>query len=350
MKRLVMKGVEAQKRTEPEREVVSVAPMTFNTLYDKAYFINVHSEDYVVPDFSKTFVSFKSELNNQLNFHFDGSDLHRNLTPHSLGQFCARLGVPVSYINSLSERGIFTLIDRNISSLAILNKKATMIRCYDQTVRGFLSSQYKVFDTLSILEVLSEVSHLDDFVIKGYFLTPERFHLRLVSSEMLPIKGEDLFFGIQLDSSDVGRSTLVLRTFIYKRVCTNGLTIPLESSILFKQRHIGGLEKDTLYKGLIEGIKRIPDVRETYMDILKNVTKDTIVYFEGLTYEDIIDKIRKQTSLSDTMANQVLSLMDTKYSLNRLGYAHALTEVSQSLTLEKRLTLEKIAGGVLIAR
>ena len=43
---------------------------------------------------------------------------------------------------------------------------------------------------------------------------------------MLPIDGEDLFAGITLDSSDVGRSGLYVRFFIYKQVCTNGLIIP----------------------------------------------------------------------------------------------------------------------------
>ena len=75
-----------------------------------------------------------------------------------------------------------------------------------------------------------------------------------IENEMLNIDGEDLFAGITLDSSDVGRSGLSVRFFIWKQVCTNGLVISKSAANLFRQKHIGITHED-FATGLKEGLE-----------------------------------------------------------------------------------------------
>lgn len=101
-----------------------------------------------------------------------------------------------------------------------------------------MSNRYSVLDTPDIIDVIDESTKGLDLKVKGYYMSEERFHARLVQQHMMKINGEDLYAGIQIDSSDVGRSPLNVMFFIYKQVCTNGLAVAKGRGSLFTQRHI----------------------------------------------------------------------------------------------------------------
>ena len=161
------------------------------------------------------------------------------MTRHSLSQLCNKIGVPIRYVDKCIDSGRVDLAAENINSWIDDFGKNLFIREYKNTIRGVLSDRYSTLDTPHIMDAVNDVLNFDEYQIKGYTLSPERFHARIIQREMMNIDGEDLFAGIQIDSSDVGRSILTVKFMIWKQVCTNGLCISRGGGVLFQQKHIG---------------------------------------------------------------------------------------------------------------
>ena len=209
--------------------------------------------------------------------------------------------------------------------------------------------------------MLGNTLELDNYVIKGHYLSPERFHLRLVSKEKLPID-EDLYSGIVIDSSDVGRSILTCKYLVYKQVCSNGLIVTRGVNDLFSQKHIN-IYKDEFARGLEVSIKAIPQLDEvickriesTRHEDLSNVLKygEDLRDIYNLSDEelaDVLNEIKASANITEEKAKEVISIYTSaKYPMNRWGYINSLTDVAKTLTLEKRIELEKYASTLLIA-
>lgn len=217
-----------------------------------------------------------------------------------------------------------------------------MLRQYDGHIRGVLSGSYSRYDAPEILQSVKDVFGERHFKMKGSFINEERLHVRLVENEMLPIDGEDLFAGITLDSSDVGRSGLAVRFFIYKQVCTNGLVIAKRSAKLFKQKHIGITHED-FKEGLETGLKSFEEIKENVIEMIKE--NHEIPLAEDI--EELEEKIKTATKLSDEDVDQVFVLVADKYEPTRWGLVNGITEIAQKFSLERRIELETIAGQML---
>ena len=196
----------------------------------------------------------------------------------------------------------------------------------------------------------SEVN-LDRYKVKGSFLNQERLHVRLVSREMLPVDGEDLFAGLFIDSSDVGRSILTVQFGIYKQVCTNGLIVSRAGGILFQQKHIG-ITAAEFQSGLAASLKNVDTLAEHASEwvSLARQKKAWGYNVDALSEQEMtefLERIRSKTDLPEVGAKKVIDLMQTKYGGTNWGLINSITEVAQDYTLEKRLGLERVAGNLL---
>lgn len=200
--------------------------------------------------------------------------------------------------------------------------------------------------------MLDDSLDLDEYNIKGSFLTPERFHLRIAQKQRMKVEGEDIFAGLTIDSSDVGRSPLKVSFLVYKQVCTNGLILSKGRTQIFNQKHIG-ITAEEFRSGFESSLDIIPEiVAGVEKQIERTRLGDTYNFFAHTNdeLEELVKQIRLGTQLSETNANKVIEIMKSKkYDLNRWGYINALTEVAKELTLERRIALEKYAGSFLIA-
>ena len=343
------------------KEQISTGKMTFNSLMIKAQGIADDCYDEVVSPsvFRDTIYSVNEGAMRMVN---DEMLKQNTLTEYALGQLCNKLGIPSAYMQRCLNAGktFYEDDEPNVfNALAVHNLStwtnqykgsSVLVRNYQDKVRGVLSSRYSICDTPTILDVIGDSLPVDDYKIKGYYLSPERFHLRLVGDK-LDIPNEDLFSGIQIDSSDVGRSTLVVHYMIYKQVCTNGLVVSRGDGILFKQKHLS-IDPQTFKSGLSASLENIPTLNKwAKITIEEAMTKDE-VDFDHLSSDqmkDLIDKVKSLTSFDDKTCKETIELMRTNYTPNRWGMINAITEIAQNYTLERRLELEKIAGGVLIA-
>jgi len=318
---------------------------SLNTLMKRATRIQEKCTDYVVRN-SAANIEVIDGL--RVNTIYDDKSNVFNFTEHSLGQICNRLEIPFSYIKRCHLEGKTDLAIENLNAWIKHTDKDYLVRTYNgRQIRGLLSTRYTPFDTPDILKVVDDLVDQGEYKIKGFTLNPERFHLRLVG-EKLDIPNEDIFAGIQIDSSDVGRSRLFVRFFIYKQVCTNGLMRTLDSDYLFVQRHMG-ITTEIFAQEFSDALKRLPEIAAEAIEQVRLATKKSIKLEPENISEEAMSNLRNVTGLSEDIINKAAVLMHQNYKPTVWGLINGVTEVAKGLTLEKRLEVERRAGLLLTA-
>lgn len=345
------KIIELQSKEKEIKEVIDTRPKTLNKLIEKAHEIESLSKDYMVRHASSHNIRF----NERAGITFISEDQCIRDFPisrYALGQLSSKIGVPVRYLDKCIQSGRIDLAQDNVNSWLEDYNKDLFIREFSGGIRGVLSNKYSVCDSHEILEAVDDAVDLSKYKVKGSFLNEERLHVRLIGKEMLPIDGEDLFAGLFLDSSDVGRNILTVKFGIYKQVCTNGLVIARAGGTLFEQKHIG-ITAEEFHDGLVKSLQNVDlltDHAVEWVQRAKNQYNHWSVETEHPEdIEEFVAYIRQQTNLSDDSAHKVIDLMQAKYEDTRWGLINGITEVAQDFTLERRLELERIAGSMLVA-
>ena len=345
------KIIELQSKEKEIKEVIDTRPKTLDKLIEKAHEIESRSNDYMVRHASSHNIRF----NERAGITFISEDQCIRDFPisrYALGQLSSKIGVPVRYLDKCIQSGRIDLAQDNVNSWLEDYNKDLFIREFSGGIRGVLSNKYSVCDSHEILEAVDDAVDLSKYKVKGHFLNEERLHVRLIGKEMLPVDGEDLFAGLFLDSSDVGRNILTVKFGIYKQVCTNGLVIARAGGTLFEQKHIG-ITAEEFHDGLVKSLQNVDlltDHAVEWVQRAKNRYNHWSVETEHPEdIEEFVAYIRQQTNLSDDSAHKVISLMQTKYEDTRWGLINGITEVAQDFTLERRLELERIAGSMLVA-
>lgn len=345
-------AVEAEQK-DPKFEVLTIAPTTLAALMAKANQIAADSQDFNVTKATTKNVRF-NEFAGLTFIPDEDGDIHdAELSRYALGQLGTKIGVPANYLEKCVKTGRLSLAQDNVNSWLETFGKNLFLRQYQGRIRGVLSSKYSVCDSHEILDVVDSEIDLSHYKIKGSFLTEERLHLRLVSKDLLPIDGEDLFAGLFIDSSDVGRSILTVQFGIYKQVCTNGLVVSRAGGILFQQRHVG-ITTDEFQSGLAASLKNVDVLAENAAEWVKSAKQKSAWGYKAnrMTEQEMtefIERVRSKTSLPEEGAKKVIDLMQTRYGGSQWGLINSITEVAQDYTLERRLDLEKIAGNMLAA-
>jgi hypothetical protein len=324
-----------------QKEMVKISKITLEELYEKSRGIESKCVDYSVGNVKES-VRF-SLVNGAVMFKTDSGVHEKQMSRFAFSQFCAKLGVPVRYLEKCVDNGMIDLAEDNLNSWVGSYDKDLFLREYDDSLRGVLSDRYAVLDTPAILKTVMESVKDYDLGVKGYFLSPERFHARLVQKEMMNIEGEDLFAGIQIDSSDVGRRTLGVRFIIFKQVCTNGLCLPKEQGILFRQKHIG-IESQEFENQLSASLQAIPTLieqAENKIEMCRNTEIPNNMFDED---SSLRTQFKNGTGFSDKNIVQIQELISEKYGATQWGLINAMTEIAKEHTLERRLEIESLAG------
>lgn len=270
------------------------------------------------------------------------------LSPLAEGHLCGKLQVPSRYFTRLVKAGQKELAAENINVwLQDDDKRKFLLREYKGTIRGVLSGSYSKYDAPEILNTIAEVFDPSEFKLKGSFINEERLHLRLCENKMMNVNGEDLFAGIALDSSDVGRAGLSVKFLVWKQVCTNGLVIAKESAQIFRQKHVG-ISHDDFIAGLKEGFERFYDLKDNISRSIEATAKVELNRGSAEDDDELIEHIQNITGLSEESSNEVLNVVDLNYKRTRWGLINGITEVAQQFTLERRIELETIAGNLLV--
>lgn len=287
------------------------------------------------------------------------------LTPYSLAQLGTRYGIPSRYVNKCvsvgkSHSGFIPLVEENYKRWMNIDHNEVVLRQYDNVTsdgtiavtRGIVTPKYKIFDTSEIMEVIAQnFDTRKNYSVRQYLMNPERFHIRLISDEQLDVPEEDLYMGITIDSSDVGRSSLCVRGIIFKQVCSNGLILPKSIGDMYRQIHVG-IGADRFYEDLVACVAALSDMKVHAENIINSAIDSKVIPFD-INDEDDVEKFRKKyVGLSKETMNDIIELMNNEVygdADSRWGLVNSITEVAQKYSLETRINLEKTAGLLLVA-
>ena len=339
------------------KEKLSNDKVRFDDFRTKASEIEAQRSDFYVKDVSRNLWMDGSD--GSLSFvhkTIDGEDTtNMPATRWALAQLSTKIGMPSGYAEKCIQRKHPDLAANNVNTwLTEQNgskrKKSTdyLIRSYCDKVDAVLSSGYTSFDSTKILDVTKKTINVNDYHIVGSYISDERMHLRLIRDEMLDVSDEDLYPGIFIDSSDVGRTALHVSFGIWKKVCSNGLCISKVGGILYHQRHMGisAIEVETEFANRI---KAIPTLIEKSEAIIKTARSETVNLNDEAVFEKMFNEIRHMSKVSEDDAKKVLELAKDKYGSTRWGIVNGLTEIAQNYELDERIRIENVAGRLVVA-
>lgn len=335
---------------EPDtRELLDMGKVSFKMILDKSHNIQSLCEDFTVRNVTDERLRL-NELAGITYITESGEVRRPSISRHAMGQLCNKVGVPHEYMKKCISSGRIELAQDNMNSWLSDFNKDLFIREYDGKIRGVLTPRYSVCDTPTILQSMQDSFPVDDYSIKGFFLNEERLHMRLVSPTRLPVDNEDLYPGFSIDSSDVGRSNLTVNFFIWKKVCTNGLIVPKKFGVLFHQVH-RGITTEAFQSNLQEALDLVEPIVAKVVESIKNTATVSLedAFKDEDSLKELIESIKNSTNMSDESTGKVIQLMqDGTYNRNRWGLINSITQVAQDFTLERRIELERIAGGMLL--
>lgn len=333
---------------EDNRELLSVKKTVLADLLNEAESFQSRCTDITSPIDSSKIRAKLEEF--KPKFYYGGAEF----SDYAFSQFCTKIGVPTIYMRNCVKEGFDTLAEVNLISWAEKFKSPLVFRQYQDfkgkyTTRGVLSLRFSRYDLDEILTDVSEtVPNFDErYQIKGWFFNPERFHMRWVDREKLPIPGEDLYMGMSLDSSDVGRSNLRLSFMIYKQVCTNGLIVPKQIIQGYSKKHIG-ISEEAFREVLKYNLTQMENSAVILTDTVTNAQEDFLD--KDLLDKDKLTKYLSRHQITEKASEKVYDLLEREeYEPTKWGLINSITQVAQDYTLEQRLQMEQTAGFLMYA-
>ena len=174
---------------------------------------------------------------------------------------------------------------------------------------------------------------VQSFVVDGEDMT-----LRIVSNEMLRIDGEDLFAGLQITNSEVGRGCVALEMFLFKYACTNGMLFGKVGVTSYSRRHIGSVS-------VVDEVTRILGEFPAGVEHIKTAVESARrVKMSTDLLHTLTEEFRKDARADDSLIDTVTGVMVNKYSPTVWGFANALTEVAQEFVEQRQMELERYAA------
>lgn len=330
-----------------------------HSIVTKAQEIKSHCEDFYIKDVPLSELrAYNTGGDTSITFVPEGCDEYTSwgITLHAESQILSKLGYPANFYHKLMES---RNVEDNKLATHIFNDLSSrydgnlFIRTYKDVIRGVLSQKYSCFDSDGITEVLADT--LDkkwgqDIKIRGYYNNYEQFHLRFTSTQAVKgLDDKDLFLGMQITSSDVGKSVLSVKFIVYKQVCTNGLCIPTFNSMLFRHKHIG-ISSYKFREGVIYSIEQFPKLVEEVAPMLEQASKvkANSQLFNAEEDNKLREHIRSYLNLSQKDMAYMTDLAINKYPRTVWGYTNAITEYAQRFSVDRRLELEELAGDMFV--
>lgn len=332
------------------KEDLSKKTKTFADVETKAYEIEGACQDFLVKNIASNLWANSEDCTFSWNHTANGVPETTTMPASSwaLSQLSIKLGMPSGYAEKCIERKHPDLAAENLNTWLAEQgsgkKPANMLlRSYNDQLRACLSDRFTAFDTTQILDVVKRTINVDDYHIVGSYLSEERMHLRMIRDELLDVDGEDLYPGIFIDSSDVGRTAFHISFGIWKKVCTNGLCINKIGGVLYHQKHMGitSLEVET---EMAARIKTIPELITRSEAVIKAARTEKIDFKDEKIFERMVNDIRRLSKVSEEDAKAVIELSQSRYGNTRWGVVNAMTEVAQKFELDDRIRIENAAG------
>lgn len=275
----------------------------------------------------------------------EGRVRESDITQFAFGQLCTRLGVPASYVQKCFDSGKASLAVANFKEWANDCDKKFLIREHNGVVRAVLSDSYAMYDSHKVLRTLQDTIDDEKYKCVGVHLAEDFLNVRIVDRKPLDVSKEvdksPLYSGIVLSSSDVGRGALGMHYFLFRQVCSNGMTVTKGDGTLFRQAHVGSNMNGGKMELFNRAFSDVDSINEIAMDKL---TRNKEIKLGELELAMYLDKAKRELKLSQKAEEELRDLIGTTYDRSRWGVLNGITELAQKYTLETRLEMEQFAG------
>lgn len=279
----------------------------------------------------------------------------QDMSSFSFGQACSKIGIPANFATKLLTHGHGELAVQTFDELAGDFKSSdneVLVRRYNGVDRGYLTTRYNVFNSSEVLhgiqDALSDSKYDGKYDLNQIYLSEERLHARFVAfNNPIKVGKEELIPGFTVTSSDVGRSSLNIKYFIYRAICKNGIVFGTKyKGLLFRQSHLANFDivASSLFKNALADIDELNIMAQQKLESARTriLTGEELEFF--------MTKAQKELHMArDNQMDGIKKLLDETYTGgNVLSFVHAITENAQKYTLDTREDHESWAGNLLL--
>ncbi len=278
------------------------------------------------------------------------------LTDNSVLNLANRLGMGTSYISKCMP--FQSLVSYNINHWIRNNKdKGLMLRNNQDKTRAILSDRYKRIDCKDVAN--STLDRLMDMgaELKYSYYDGDDMNITAVLPKLEGevVKGDVVQGGITITNSEIGNGSLIIKPFIYRLVCTNGMVAPTYLN-QFYAKHVGKMlintEDDEQWKSIVAKMQQQlelvsnPKVFQENLLGLKQATEETI------TSHSIVQLAKKQGVSDDERAGifeRLNHYVGEQFSVSKYELANAVTNLANDENKsDQRARFLQELGGMII--
>lgn len=290
-----------------------------------------------------------------IHMEYDGSlkvqGQEYKLSPCASSQLFSKLSIPVAYARRCPTELLATHVNHWLDEQ---EDNTWLVRGKEDRVRAFLSTSYSVLDNHQLLKTLRRAMGGEDFRISSGSVGDEYgFHARLVipgtSLDLGRLKtGErdQIFGGIHISNSEIGRSSASSEMLIWRLICTNGM-LGITPGTGHRQAHRGNGVMESFREKLEFSFQTAPTETRLRMEGLEKSMgelttrgEEIVQYYareNGLS-KPVIDEISKQLHAQRRSVGEEFS----KYDL-----VNAFTAGARIVKGDHRYEVEVLAGRLL---
>ena len=325
-------------------------------------------KDMLVPTHAMTF----SEGERGMRFYVQGgsAESHASMSVHenAIEQVAGKMEVPTRYAKDLASGDDWQrVLLADILNRTSMNRKNTnmLVRSVGGDVRAILSDRYRRMDNLPVFNSFMQAAGSHGARLLNGHLSDLSMYLEVIHPDITFIDTPNngrvaVALGAQISSSDFGRGSLEVRSFVMQVICGNGMALkPIvrqvhlgrkmdERDFAFSQRTMS-LDTETMASavGDMVALTFSPDQRDSaFRKILIASSKEVD--------PEMVPTTLKNNNVSVDETEQIMAaLMSSRTDDGVQGevtvwkLTQAMTAVARSLESERAREIQRIAGGML---
>jgi Domain of unknown function (DUF932) len=283
-------------------------------------------------------------------------------TRYAHAQMASKLNIPKVYYDRMMLQSPDLLANNVNHWLQQREEETGLIRTLRGQMRAFLSNRYRIVDNHEIFAmVMPQLIEMGNHLrIESCEVTEERMYLKVVNTkiEAAIAVGDPVQAGFILSNGEIGNASISVEPFLYRLVCTNGLTLKDHKQ---RKNHAGrgSTENTELYAGdTLQAIDRAFKLK--VRDLVKNAidistfnqavadlqgTKSNLI--TGNTVK-AVEITAKAIGLAEDEASLVLNHLIRSGDLSQFGMVNAVTRTAQDIESYDRATeIERLGSSVL---
>jgi Domain of unknown function (DUF932) len=297
------------------------------------------------------------------NFHLEtnnGSEI-MPATDYAHAQMASRIQVPKPYYDRM-RRESPNLLSTNVNHwLGEKQGETSLIRTLRGQIRALLSNRYRIVDNHEILAmVMPELAEMGDGIrIASCNVTAEKMYLKVINTniEAAISVGDPVQAGFVLSNGELGNGSISVEPFIYRLVCTNGLTLKdakqrknhagraNESTDLYASDTVQAI--DNAFKLKIRDLVRSAISITTFRNAVADLQASKNDLITGHSAK-AVELTAKAIGLNSDESSSVLDHLIRSGDLSRFGMLNAVTRTAEDIESYDRATeVERLGSSVL---